>query len=423
MIEMHASGDFDRGDLVDWYRRNRARSAQLFGLIAPDALTDRPIPLRHPFVFYMGHLPSFSFATLNERALGQTPVDRGLEQLFERGIDPTTQTQAQRLQPVVWPTLDEIAAFGTACDRRVIEALERARLIDATVPPLRRGESTITILEHEQLHHETLMYIVNRLAYDLKTYIAQAHLDPTSPRNDMVAIGVGSATLGADRDDIAFGWDNEFGSMTVDVPAFSIQTYPVTNGDWRAFVQAGGPIPSFWIERPGGWTLRGTFEELPLPLSWPVYVSHDQAAAYASWKGLALPTEAQYHRAAFGSPDGSERAFPWGDQAPEPRFGNFDFSRYDPEPVNAHPDGRSAWGVYDLIGNGWEWTTTPFGPLPDFTPMASYPQYSADFFDGKHFVLKGASPVTARETIRRSFRNWFYGDYVYAYAKFRCVAR
>ena len=112
---------------------------------------------------------------------------------------------------------------------------------------------------------------------------------------------------------------------------------------------------------------------------------------------------------------------PWGDAPPSAEHGNFGFVRFDPEPVDAHPAGTSAWGIADLIGNGWEWTATPFAPLPGFEPMASYPQYSADFFDGKHYVMKGASPVTPRELIRRSFRNWFYSDYPYMYAKFRCV--
>ncbi|MBC5815462.1 MAG: SUMF1/EgtB/PvdO family nonheme iron enzyme, partial [Candidatus Eremiobacteraeota bacterium] len=87
------------------------------------------------------------------------------------------------------------------------------------------------------------------------------------------------------------------------------------------------------------------------------------------------------------------------------------------------PAGVSAWGVYDLIGNGWEWTATQFAPLDGFEAMASYPQYSADFFDGKHYVMKGASPVTAAELVRRSFRNWFYADYPHMFAKFRCVGR
>jgi iron(II)-dependent oxidoreductase len=411
----------DRADLTRWYRRNRARSSELFGLIHDDALHDRPIPLRHPFVFYMGHLPAFSFLTHNERALGEAPVDPAMERLFERGIDPGSRAQAQRQQPDEWPSLETIADFGRACDGRVLQALERAPLSDASVPRLRRGQSVYTILEHEPMHHETLTYLIHRLPYDRKSHVAQMHSDTAAPPNDLVHVPQGRATLGADPDEIPFGWDNEFGKAIVDVPAFSILRFPVTNGDWLAFVRAGGPVPPFWIEREGSWSLRGVFEELPLTRSWPVYVSHDLADAYARWAGMSLPSEAQYHRAAFGTPDGTERAFPWGEQAPQAQHGNFDFVRYDPEPVDAHPAGASAWGVYDLIGNGWEWTATPFGPHPGFVPMASYPQYSADFFDGKHFVMKGASPVTARETIRRSFRNWFYGDYPYAYAKFRCT--
>ncbi|HLN57900.1 MAG TPA: SUMF1/EgtB/PvdO family nonheme iron enzyme, partial [Thermoanaerobaculia bacterium] len=70
---------------------------------------------------------------------------------------------------------------------------------------------------------------------------------------------------------------------------------------------------------------------------------------------------------------------------------------------------------------GWEWTSTVFSGFAGFEPMASYPVYSSDFFDGKHWVMKGASPATAKELLRRSFRNWFRGNYPYVYATFRCV--
>ncbi len=226
---------------------------------------------------------------------------------------------------------------------------------------------------------------------------------------------------GADREDLAFGWDNEFGAQEVHVERFRVQQYAVSNGEYLEFVRNGGPLPPFWIERDGELRLRGVFEELPLPLSWPVYASHEHAAAYVRWKGCRLMTEAEYQRAAYGSEDGAERPFPWGSEAPTPLHGNFNFERFDPDPVDAHPAGASAWGVYDLAGNGWEWTSTVFAPFPGFRPMASYPQYSADFFDGRHYVLKGASPVTARELIRPSFRNWFYAGYPYAYGKFRCA--
>lgn len=417
-----ATPAIDRAFLADWYRRNRERSAHLFALIDPAAYYGRPIPLRHPFAFYEGHLPAFSFLTLNERALQETPLDVRFEKLFERGIDPGTALDASKHARADWPDKEAIEAFGRACDERVLRAIAHSTLVDASVPRLVRGQSVYTVLEHEQMHHETLLYIIHRLSPDLKGRIPQDHHDPQAPRNDFVSVSAGIATLGADPTRIPFGWDNEFGQSQTFVPAFGMTRYPVTNGDYLAFVEAGAPAPPFWIEREGEWHLLAAFEELPLPLSWPVYATHDQAEAYANWKGARLPSEPEYHRAAFGTPAGQERAFPWGDDAPAPHHGNFDFNRYDPEPVDANPAGASAWDIHDLIGNGWEWTSTIFGPHPGFEPMASYPQYSADFFDGRHYVIKGASPVTARELVRRSFRNWFYADYPYMYAKFRLVS-
>ncbi len=411
----------DRRVLIDWYHRNRERSAQLFALIDDDAFFTRPIPLRHPFIFYEGHLPAFSFLTLNERALEQAPIDPVYEKLFERGIDPGSSDAARAHERADWPSRAQIEAFARICDERVVDALSHAMLINPDVPRLRRGQSAYTILEHEPMHHETLTYIIHQLDYTQKGRIAQEHHDHAIVPNPMQEVQAGVAHLGADPDSLTFGWDNEFGPSAVEVPRFAMMRYPVTNGDWLRFVQAGGPVPVFWVERDGEFVLRGVFEELPLPRSWPVYVSHDLAQAYADWAGMKLPTEAQFHRAAYAAPNGPYRAYPWGDAAPDAMHGNFDFERFDPEPVNAHPAGASAWEIEDLVGNGWEWTSSVFGPFPGFEPMASYPQYSADFFDGKHYVMKGASPVTARELIRPSFRNWFYGDYPYMYAKFRCI--
>ena len=165
------------------------------------------------------------------------------------------------------------------------------------------------------------------------------------------------------------------------------------------------------------------FERVPLPADWPVYVTQAEANAFARWRGGRLMTEAEFHRAAYGEPDGRERRFPWGntpDLTPAPA--NFDFARFDPLPVGARPGGASAFGVHDLVGNGWEWTSDIFAPFEGFTPLPSYPEYSADFFDGQHFVMKGASPMTARGLVRPGFRNWFRPRYSYVYATFRCVA-
>jgi len=151
-------------------------------------------------------------------------------------------------------------------------------------------------------------------------------------------------------------------------------------------------------------------------------VSVAEALAFACRRGKSLPTEAQVHRAAFCGPGDREQRYPWGDAEPGQDHGNFDFHHWSPVPAGSSPRGASPWGVEELVGNGWEWTDTPFAPFPGFTPyMTHYPDYSRDFFDGKHFVLKGASWATSSDLVRPSFRNWYQAHYPYVFAKFRCV--
>ena len=164
------------------------------------------------------------------------------------------------------------------------------------------------------------------------------------------------------------------------------------------------------------------FETIPLPPAWPVYTSQKDAAAFAAARGRRLMTEAEFHRAAYGTPSGEERFYPWGSEKPDRARGQFDFASWEPVPAGSRPAGASAWGVHDLVGNGWEWTASIFTPYPGFEPMVSYPEYSAEFFDDQHYVMKGASAGTAKELIRPSFRNWFRSDYPYVYAKFRTVS-
>lgn len=446
MLTTHATtiGGLDRAAVLDWYRLNRMRSRMLFDLVSDDAYKTNPIALRHVIAFYEGHLPVFSFNTLIKKALGQPGIDEHYEKLFARGIDPEDEEAALASGRDSWPERHEILAYGEEADRRILDVLENEDLTRAGHPLLDRAEAVFTILEHEAMHHETLLYILHRLPYSMKRKPANA--DPVLagdvPAQRSIAIPAGRATLGAERDQVTFGWDNEFPRQVVEVPAFEIDAYPVTNRDWLDFMNAGGyekpewwtqkgwewrvestlRQPLFWEPRRHGFVWRGMFDEVPLPPAWPVYVSWEEAAAYARWKGGRLPTEAEFHRAAYGTREGIERPYPWGADAPDARRGNFDFAHWDPTPVGAHPAGASAWGVHDLLGNGWEWTSTAFTGFPGFRPMNSYPEYSADFFDQEHYVMKGGSSATARELLRASFRNWFRANYPYPYVTFR-VAR
>jgi iron(II)-dependent oxidoreductase len=401
-------GGVDREGLVEWYRSARARTRELFDIVTPEAYYDRPIPLRNPLVFYEGHLPAFSVNTLVKLAHKRKGVNERFETLFERGIDPADEASVPAAGQ--WPSRDEVQAFGDACDELVVDALQNLPLEDDDVPELRNGEVVFTVLEHELMHQETLMYLLHQLPYEKKNKalgFRPLGLVAKTPRRltpDAVPIPSGTATLGNDR--AYFGWDNEFPQHQVHVPAFTIDAYNVTNGDYLEYMEAtGAGAPHFFASGDGHWCFRGMFELQPLNLDAPVYVTHDEATAYARWKGKRLPTEAEFDRAAYAEPY-------------EPQ-GNFDFAHLEPVSVGQYPP--NALGVYDLVGNGWEWTSTIFDGFAGFQPMPSYTLYSTDFFDNAHYVMKGASPVTARELVRRSFRNWFRPNYPYVYATFRCV--
>jgi iron(II)-dependent oxidoreductase len=446
-LRLEVSSPIDREGLIAWYRRNRERSRALFDLlIDEEAYYSRPIPLRHPFIFYDGHVPAFSFNTLVRTALGAASIDPALETLFARGIDPPTD-QSPASEPEHdregWPGRPAVQQFARAADARVIEALTQDDIDRPGHPLLEGAEAAFVILEHEVMHQETLHYMLHRLPWDRKRRPPgyRPRIEGAAPPSTWIEIAPGRATLGVDRRSARFAWDNECPHHVEQVRAFAMERHNVTNASFMDFVDAGGyqeprlwrPDDWTWLQRDGirhplfwerhaeGWSWRGMFEPIPLPPAWPVYVSHAEAEAYARWRGARLPTEAEFQRAAYGTPEGHERSFPWGDAPPDARHGVFDFTSWDPAPVGSHPDGQSAWGVEDLLGNGWEWTSTPFAPFPGFRPRAAYPEYSADFFDGDHFVMKGGSSATARELLRPTFRNWFRARYPYAYAAFRCV--
>ena len=415
-----------RRNLIEWFRQGRARSREIFAIPKAENYYDRPIQLRNPIVFYEGHLSAFAVNTLLKLALKERGVDAEYEVLFERGIDPESVDAAKPTSDQ-WPQRHDIQAYGAEAERRIERALCNATIENDDVPQLRGAQAAIAILEHEQMHQETLLYMFHEMPYEKKN--ARPPLSPARQRaagsgqragNRSVKIPSGEATLGAGDH---FAWDNELPAHRVSVPAFEIDRYKVTNGDYLDYMRAtGAEPPHFWKRQSGEWFWRGMFELIPLPLNAPVYATQEQATAYAKWRGARVPTEPEYHRAGFSTPDGEdERIYPWGDEPPDATRGNFGFSNWDPVPVGSYPSGASSWDVHDLVGNGWEWTSSVFSGFPGFQPMASYPNYSADFFDGQHFVLKGASPATAPELVRRSFRNWFRGNYPYLYATFRCT--
>jgi len=403
------------GELLQRFAQARAESDRLFGIVRRDALYERPIPDRHRIVFYLGHLEAFEGNLLRETVGGMPSFHPAFDRLFAFGIDPVG-TALPSDRPEDWPSVDEIQRYN----QRLREQIDARAVADSQLLNV--------AIEHRLMHCETLAYMLHRLPLEQKLCTEPRPKEAAAApfRPTMIEIPTGPVTLGLSSSSADFGWDNEFEAHIAEVPAFAIDKYKVSNGQYLEFIEAGGyenralwtdadwqwkvaqniTHPAFWRRGEDRWLYRGMFEEVELPLAGPVYVSHAEASAYARWAGKELPTEPQWQRAALETP-------------PQ---GNADFQYWDPTPVNAFPESGSAFGAVEMIGNGWEWTSSVFAPFAGFEPFPFYPGYSANFFDGQHFVMKGGSPRTAACMLRPSFRNWFQPHYPYVYAGFRCVS-
>ncbi len=243
---------------LDWFRANRRRSRELFAMIPDASYQERPIPLRHPIVFYDGHLPAFNVNTIAKKGHGGSGADEALEVLFERGIDPGSSDEANRAAIEAWPERSAVAAYGERADALVERLLSEAPLERDDRPAMRRGEAIWTSLEHEAMHHETLLYIFHALDPAKKRMPERTLVPPprggqdarTTPRR--IRIPAGKTTIGARRDEIPFGWDNEFEAAEAEVEAFEIDRTNVTNAEFLEFVDARGYANrELWSE--GAW--------------------------------------------------------------------------------------------------------------------------------------------------------------------------
>ena len=271
--------------LTDRLTEAWARTDRIFEILAPGSWLAQPIALRHPFIFYLGHLPAFAWNHVGGELLGRPAFNPAFDELFSRGIDPDvddpTHCHDHPEVPATWPAVPEVLAYRDRVRAALLDA--SAAVADRAATHLMAGEGRVyaMIAEHELMHQETLLYMMQRLPLEQKvrpSWVPPLVLGPGRPA-DKIAIPAGSVTLGARFDDLPFGWDNEFAALEVPVPAFRIDGTAVTNAQFLAFVEDGGyRRPDLWsdedrvwlghaaIEHPVVWELPRRALDVPDPL-------------------------------------------------------------------------------------------------------------------------------------------------------------
>ncbi|MDH6575143.1 ergothioneine biosynthesis protein EgtB [Kitasatospora sp. MAP5-34] len=408
----------------------RDRTAGLTDCVADHELTAQHSPLMSPLVWDLAHIGNQEELWLLRNVGGRDPMHPEIDPLYDAFEHPRSERPSLPLLPP-----DQARAYAYEVRGRVLDLLAASPL--EGTPLLRDGFAFGLIAQHEQQHDETML-ITHQLRRGAAALVAPAPDPCTAELPAEVLIPGGPFTMGTDTEPWAL--DNERPAHQVDVPAFRLDTTPVSNAAYQRFIADGGyqdsrwwtpegwehrcraelTAPLFWSRDGGQWLRRrfGTVE--PVPGEEPVlHVSWYEADAYARWAGRRLPTEAEWEKAARHDPaTGRSRRYPWGDAEPGPEHANLGQRHLQPAPVGSYPAGGSPYGVRQLMGDVWEWTASDFRPYPGFRAWP-YREYSEVFFGPEYKVLRGGCFAVAPVACRGTFRNWDYPIRRQIFAGFR----
>ncbi|MEO5873639.1 MAG: ergothioneine biosynthesis protein EgtB [Streptosporangiaceae bacterium] len=395
------------------------------------SLVSQVSPLMSPLVWDLAHIGNYEELWLLREAAGIAPMRPEIDGLYNAFEHP----RASRPALPLLPPAEARAYLGTVRDK-VLDSLSDVRFESALTSG---GFVYGMVIQHEHQHDETMLATHQlREVPAPELILAGGTAGAVTAYPAETLIPAGPFTMGTSDDPWAH--DNERPAHLVDLPAYLIDTVPVSNGDYLAFLEAGGyDQPRWW--HPDGWTwrqrqeisapgfwfreglwLRRRFGEIePVPREQAVqHVSWYEADAYARWAGKRLPTEAEWEKAACWDQEAqSARRFPWGAEYTQ-GVANLGQCALQPSPVGSFLEGSSSYGVRQLAGDVWEWTASDFCGYPGFQSYP-YKEYSEVFFGADHKVLRGGSWATDPSVARATFRNWDYPIRRQIFAGFRCA--
>jgi len=420
-----------REEIRNYFHTTLDRYEQLFETLRNDeAYYKKPISLRHPLIFYLGHTATFFVNKLILAGLIGERINPRLESIFAVGVDEMSWDDLDSTH-YDWPTVDEVRAYRKAM-RAMVDKLITTMPLALPITWESSWWPIVMGIEHERIHLETSSVLIRQHAL----HFVQPHPDwqpcrksGTAPQNSLVDVAAGTVTLHKTKTNHQhYGWDNEYGLHSTDIAAFQASKYLVSNREFLAFVEANGyrtesywqeegrswqkftqaEHPTFWVKKGTDWCLRLMTEEVPMPWDWPVEVNYHEAKAFCNWKAAAtkqpvrLPTEDEWYRL-YDVAGLTE--VPYDRKA----AGNLHLDYYASScPVTEFPQGE----FFDIVGNVWQWTETPTYPFEGFDVHPLYDDFTTPTFDNQHNLIKGGSWIACgNESIRSSryaFRRHFF---------------
>ena len=408
----------------------RTRTLALLAGLSDAELMGPKSPLLNPLRWEAGHLAWFHEYWILRQLDRRAPLVADTDKLYD-----STRIAHDTRWDLPLLSMPDTLAYLSAVHLALVERLATRALTE------RDAYFYQLTIFHEDMHTEAFLYMRQTLGYPApKLPGCNPTFYDAGPWPGDVAIAGGALQLGATPND-GFVFDNEKWAHPVTVAPFRIARAPVTNLEYLAFVEAEGysnraywddagwrwradaglTAPIYWRRHDGQWQARRFDRFEPLPPNAPVvHVSWHEAAAYCRYAKRRLPTEAEWEMAAACGPgDDGKRYYPWGDMTPARLLANLG-NRNGCLDVGALPEGDSACGCRQLLGNVWEWTASDFLPYPGFTPDP-YEEYSAPWF-GARKVLRGGSWATPARLMRNTWRNFFPPERNDIFAGFRTCA-
>jgi 5-histidylcysteine sulfoxide synthase/putative 4-mercaptohistidine N1-methyltranferase len=425
-----------RKDIKKYFHNTNDAFEKVFEILKDDsAFYQQSEITRHPMIFYFGHTSTFFINKLINMRIIENRINPAFESIFAIGVDEMTWDDTDS-KNYSWPKVQEVRDYRNKVCGIVDDLIDTLPL---TLPITKNCPMWIILMgiEHERIHIETSLVLHRQMPLEFITQNKDFDVLPSSKHdltNELVSIASTNIKLGVDNTHNLYSWDNEYGKYEEYVNEFQTSKYLVSNREFMEFVKDNGyekeeywsdegkefleitkaTHPTFWVKENDTYKYRALTKVIDMPLNFPVDVNALEAEAFCKYKSkkdgvtYTLPSEVEYK--AICKYAKLENLLDFDTKKANQNLINFSSCDVDTHNFN---------GIYDVVGNAWQWSRTSIFGFEGFEPHIAYDDFSTPTFDNKHAMILGSSWASSGNLImndsRYAFRKHFFQNASFRY--------